>query len=68
MRFLTRITFNSSIWELLSSTVEKYLGPKLFEAIHGFGFEEWWRNENFRLEEDGTMIVPRTNNFKLISL
>ena len=68
MRFLTRITFNSSNWELLSSTVEKYLGPKLFEAIHGFGFEEWLGNDNIRLEKNGTMIDPRTNNFKLISL
>src|SRR5574343_450906 len=53
MPYLTRITFNSNNWLLPSGRHDKCSGTKLFEAIHGFGFEEWWRNENFRLLEDG---------------
>jgi hypothetical protein len=53
MTYLTRITFNSNNWLLPSGRHDKCPGTNLFEAIHGFGFEEWWRNENFRLVEDG---------------
>ena len=67
MPFLTKITFNSNNCELLSSWVEKFLGPKLFEAIHGYGFEEWSGIENFRLEVNGALVSPSTYHFKLIN-
>jgi hypothetical protein len=64
MPYLTRITFNSNHWVLPSGRHDKCPGANLFEAIHGFGFEEWWRNENFRLEKVKANLVSSTYTLK----
>ncbi len=48
---ITRITFNSSDWELPSGPQDKIHSENLFEGQFGFGFEEWWRNKLFQVQE-----------------
>lgn len=50
MRYKTRITFNSNDWKEPTGRFDKCQGNTLFEYKNGFGFEEWWNNNNFQIQ------------------
>jgi hypothetical protein len=56
MGYFTRLTFNSNHWQNPSGPEGKcpgLPGAPLWECSAGFGFEEWYRSENFRRTENG---------------
>lgn len=55
MPYYTRLTYNSLDWTEPSGLEGKCSGKHeyLFECIAQFGFEEWYRSELFRRNEDG---------------
>lgn len=56
MKNYTRLTYNSNNWESPSRPNGKCLGnpaESLWEGRTGFGFEEWYRSDLFKREENG---------------
>ncbi len=51
MSYFARVVSNSKSWQHPSGTAGKCAGDHNWECPCGFGFEEWYRNENFQIKE-----------------
>jgi hypothetical protein len=54
MAYYTRLTYNSQNWQLPSGLIGKCGNSNslLWEFTAGFGFEEWYRNPNFQINDE----------------
>lgn len=56
MKYYTRLTYNTNNWESPSGPIGKCSGKttgSLWESRTGFGFEEWYRSDLFKRQENG---------------
>ena len=53
--YITRITNNNNEW-INPSNAGIEQEENGFVGLNGFGFEEWWRNEQFQLIENGDLF------------